>query len=90
MSNVFSNDTLRALGLNEAGVRAAWFRVWVSRTTRGTSIAFTHARYNTAAEADAAVQTHLAAGLWPTVDVWWSGDTTPVRQWSPLPPTRAR
>lgn len=82
----FSNETLRALGLNEAGIRKAWFRVSVQRRTARGRIVFTHCRCSTADEANEVVQMHLAGGRWPKVDVWWTGNHEPVRMWAPMPP----
>lgn len=80
---MLTHRTLAALGLNPAGIRKAWFRVYVVRSTAGQSLAYRTARYSTVDAANAAVQAHAAAGERPTVEVWWNGDATPVRTWGP-------
>jgi hypothetical protein len=80
----FTASTLRALGLNEAGIKAAWFLVTtVTRTARDNAYG-AQKRCQSLSEANAEVQTQLAAGNKPQVQVWWRGDATPVRYWAPI------
>lgn len=85
--HTFSNDTLRALGLNDAGIAKAWFRVLHTRSTRRGNVAVTHTRCATADEANAALQAYRAAGFDATIEVWWDGNHTPVRTWARAPLT---
>ncbi len=83
----FSEDTLRALGLNEAGVKAAWFRVIHTAYTRRGNVKLTHSRHTTADGANEAYKAHRRAGRDAMIEVWWTGDLTPVREWSLAPLT---
>jgi hypothetical protein len=83
----FNEDTLRALGLNEAGVRKAWFRVVHTAYTRRGNVKLTHSRHTTAGAANKAYRANRLAGRDAMIEVWWTGDCEPVRHWSLAPLT---
>lgn len=80
-----TRHTLKCLGLNKAGIDSAFFVV-SGRTKDWRTPKHSVRRCTSLCELRAAFR-ELSADdtlTWLCVDVWWPGDTAPVRDWAVL------